>query len=358
MATGSRDSNRSSDPSSKSTAEAGADERILIVRLSHLGDVCHALPVYHALRRTRPGASLAWIVQSEFAPLIEPLPGIARVIRFDRHGGLGAWRRVRREMRAFDPTWTIDCQGNLKSAAATLLSGAAKRTGLHPEEWREAFGARVLTDPAPPPYGRHAIHRMQSIIECIDFGGEDPDISLPLSEDARTAGRSALDRRLPDRGRPRRVLHLGRAGDPRSWPIEHVAVCARSLADAGEDLLLIAGPAELELGQRLALQLGDVDGIFHWHDQGGLPELAAFLAAAAEAGIRVIAGDSGPCHLAAATGCGIDLIVGSQDPELTGPWPSASTKNSPHRLHRAPSGDRITDVDPKTVAGRLLNEDA
>jgi heptosyltransferase I len=338
--------------------EAGAGERILIVRLSHLGDICHALPVYHALRRTRPGARLAWIVQGEFAPLVEMLPGIERVIRFDRRGGLGAWLRARREMRSFDPTWTIDCQGNMKSGAATRLSGAPRRTGLHPEEWRETLGARALTDPAPPPYGRHAIHRMQSIIECIDFGGEDPDITLPLSDDARDAGRSALEQRLPDRGRRRRVLHLGRAGDPRSWPIEHVTVCARTLAEAGEDILLIAGPAELELGQRLAFQLGGVDGIFHWHDQGGLPELAAFLAATAEARIRVIAGDSGPCHLAAATGCAVDLIVGSQDPELTGPWPSAMGQKSPHRLHRAPTGDRIEDVDPRAVTGRLLNEDA
>ena len=331
-------------------------ERILLVRLSHLGDVCHALPVYHALRRRHPDAQLAWIVQPEFAGLIADLPQLARVIPFDRQGGIGAWLRARRAMRAFAPDWTIDAQGNLKSATATWLSGAPRRTGLHPQNWREPFGARILNEFAPPPYGRHAIHRMQCLVECIDPGGADPDTSLPLSEATRRAGEQALNRRLPDRGRPRRILHLGCPGDPRSWPTDSVATLLEALSRAGEDVLLLAGPAERQAAQQLASRLTDLEGLRCWTDGDDLSDLAGLLAAAAEANIRLVAGDTGPCHVAAAVGVGVDLIVGSSDPERTGPWPPADERGSPHRLHRPPQGNPIQGVNPLHVAGRLIEE--
>ncbi|MFT4648279.1 MAG: heptosyltransferase-1, partial [Glaciecola sp.] len=50
--------------------------RILLVRLSHLGDALHALPVYHALRERFPGAEISWIIQPEFAGFLENLPGL------------------------------------------------------------------------------------------------------------------------------------------------------------------------------------------------------------------------------------------------------------------------------------------
>ena len=68
---------------------SSSPRRILLVRLSHLGDVVHALPVYHALRRAFPEARVAWAVQEEYAELLEPLPGLTRTFRFERRGG---WR--------------------------------------------------------------------------------------------------------------------------------------------------------------------------------------------------------------------------------------------------------------------------
>ena len=88
--------------------------RILLVRLSHLGDVVHALPLFHALRAAQPEAQIAWAVQAEFASLLEGLPGLTRVIRFQRDEGLRAWGRLWRELRSFGADWTIDAQGNAK----------------------------------------------------------------------------------------------------------------------------------------------------------------------------------------------------------------------------------------------------
>jgi len=67
-------------------------DRILIVRLSHLGDVVHALGVFHALHAAFPSAEIGWAVQPEFAGLLDGLPGLARVFHFERRGGLAQIR--------------------------------------------------------------------------------------------------------------------------------------------------------------------------------------------------------------------------------------------------------------------------
>ena len=63
-------------------------ERILIVRLSHLGDVACALGVFHALHEAYPAAEIGWAVQPEFAGLLEGLPGIERIFRFESDGAV------------------------------------------------------------------------------------------------------------------------------------------------------------------------------------------------------------------------------------------------------------------------------
>src|SRR5688572_8623391 len=138
-------------------------DRILLVRLSHLGDVVHALGVFHALHAAYPAAEIGWAVQSEFSGLLADLPGLARVFRFERRGGPGAWLRLRAELRAFRPDWTIDAQGNAKSGAAAWLSRAPRRVAPHRADWQEPWAAWSAGEHAPrlEPPARHALQRME-----------------------------------------------------------------------------------------------------------------------------------------------------------------------------------------------------
>ena len=65
--------------------------RILIVRLSHLGDVVHALPLLSALRAAHPTARIAWTVQPEFADLLRDRAELDQILLFDRRGGWVGW---------------------------------------------------------------------------------------------------------------------------------------------------------------------------------------------------------------------------------------------------------------------------
>jgi heptosyltransferase-1 len=325
-------------------------ERLLVVRLSHLGDVVCGLPAWHALRGARPGARLGWVVQAEFAPLLEVLPGL-ELVRFDRSGGLGAWRTLRRDLRAFAPDATLDVQGNAKSAAAAWLSGALRRYGPRKEEWQEPWAARATPLLAAAAAGPHPVQRAVAVAEAALGRPVEARTDLPLPPELRARGALLLDQLLPDRGRPRRLVHPGREGDPRTLPARALAEVLRQLR-AEEDLLVVTGPAEAEVGAGLAESLPAGPGLGHLVGQRGLPELAGLLHAAGEAGLRLLAGDSGPTHLAASVGVGTDTWFGPTDPLKTGPWPPMGCADSGHRAHRAPGGD-LTRLDPAALARAL-----
>jgi heptosyltransferase-1 len=319
--------------------------RILLVRLSHLGDVVHALPVFHALRDAHPDAKIAWAVQPEFAGLLEGLPDLSRLFLFERRKGVAAWWRLLSEIRAWEPDWAVDAQGNAKSALATSGSGAGRRSGLHPRDWREPVGSRVLTDHAeavdhPTP---HAMHRMLALAAHVSPGLGRVRTDPGLSAEEQDAGQVRLARLAKDAAAPVTILHLSHPADVRSWPIANFEGLARALAARGEQVVVLSGPEEEAHGRALAERTAGVPQIEHWVGQRGLRELAAFFAAAAGRDGRIVACDSGPMHLAASVGLPVDCLSGPQDESRTGPWPvrdGESGAPNPHRVLRAPDPPR------------------
>jgi ADP-heptose:LPS heptosyltransferase len=308
----------------------GDPERVALVRTSHLGDVVHALPVYHALREVWPRARLAWVIQAEFAELVRGLSGVERVVLFGRRDGWRAWPRLFRELRAFAPELVVDAQGSLKSAAIAACSGARRRVGLARADWRERAGALVANERALPAARNggtaHAMDRMRALVDALGARAgralafrTDPE----LSEEERARGARLCARLLPDGARngPPCLLHLARPADVRSWPPERFAALARSLAGAGRAVLVVSGPGEREHGARLQAELGARPGLAHWVGQQGLRELAALFSAAAARGARLVGCDSGPLHLAAACGLSVVMLSGPEDERRTGPWP-------------------------------------
>lgn len=308
-----------------------------MVRLSHLGDVVCALPLVHALRRARPGCRLGWVVQREFAPLLELLEGV-ELFRFDRRGGARAWRDLRAALRAWRPDATLDVQGNAKSAAAAWVSGAPRRLGPARAEWQEPWAAMGATQLAQSSAGPHVVQRAAAVAEAALGEPVELQAHLPLPEPIRAAGRALMGELLPGRGRRRRLVHPGRAGDARTLPAGTVAATLEALA-VEEDLLVVTGPAEREVGEQLRATLGERPGFRHLVGQEGLAQLAGLLAAAGEQGLRLLVGDSGPAHLAAAVGLATDVWIGPTDPARTGPWPPTMHPESPHEAHRAPDDD-------------------
>jgi len=314
--------------------------RLLLVRLSHLGDVLHALPVYHALRLARPEASLAWAVQPEFAGLLRGLPGLVRTLPFRRRGGARAWLDLRRHLRSFAADWAVDAQGNAKSAAVTWLSGAPRRSGWHPSLWTEPLAARVLNDRTAPlevDGPLHAVRRALHLARHLapEVMPEDLPAALLALNDHELAGAERRYEELLGQAVAPVLLQLSAPGDVRSWPVEHQLELLRRLDREGRDVLVLSGPGEAALGRRVAEELAGAPRLRHWVGQRALRELAALFRVAGARGARLVSVDTGPLHLAAACELPVLGLAGPQDARRTGPWPLPGA-DSPHRVLRAP----------------------
>lgn len=314
-------------------------QRIALVRLSHLGDVVLALPLFHALRTRFPAARLAWVVQPEFAGLLEGLEGLERIVRFERRGGARAWLELKRELAQFGAELAVDAQGNWKSAMATLASGAARRVGLAPRDWRErgAWAAMTECAAAVQPAAEHAMERTRALVEHL-CGAVELRRDPALSERERERGRRKLDE-LVGSARAPLLLQLSNEDDVRAWPLAHALELARAAAARGRTVAVLSGPSEAGLGDAAARELAQTPRVAHWVGQRGLRELAGFFSAAAERGARYVGADTGPTHLAAACGLGVTVLSGPQSHLRTGPWPVAAPSArgpSPHVALRSP----------------------
>jgi heptosyltransferase-1 len=318
-------------------------QRIALVRLSHLGDVVLALPLFHALRERFGAARIAWVVQSEFAGLLDGLPGLERVVRFERRGGARAWLALKQELGGFGAQLAVDAQGNWKSALATLATGATRRIGLAPRDWRERGAWAAMTEFAEPLEAarEHSMERTRALCERVSgrrFAPEELRRDAALTADELAAGRAQLGQLAPRAADPFVVVQLSSPDDVRAWPLANAVELARQLTRAGRAVLLLSGPAEADEGRRAADELAGEPGVLHWIGQRGLRALASFFHAAAERGASYVGGDTGPTHLAAACGLPVTLLAGPQTHLRTGPWPVAEPSPhgpSPHRVLRS-----------------------
>ncbi len=236
--------------------------RVLIVKLSSLGDVVHAMPVVHDIVAARPGTTVDWVVEPAFAPLVRRVEHVDRVIEC----ALRRWRRrfwtadVRREWRAFAATLrerrydaVLDLQGLTKSAWVARMAdgpshGLANRTDGSSHEWP----ARWLVD--------HAI-RVEPHIHALDRSRVLAARALGYAVDGPPRfGLRAAMRPVPGAA-PLLVFVHGTSRDDKLWPEAHwIELGRRAIGQGWRIALPHAGEVERERAGRIAAALGTVAG--------------------------------------------------------------------------------------------------
>lgn len=324
----------------------GSGERILLVRTSALGDVVHCLPVLAALRRHRPGARIAWVVEEAMAPLLAHHPDLDRVIPVR----LRPWRRAplardtRREvlatlagLRDFRPHAALDLMGNHKGALLARLSGAPRVLGLARPYRREPSSALWIGEPVVPRAAAQGRDARSPAVAARTAGEAAPgatdtpgpplhavDRALALLEPLGVPAEPVElggDRLLPTVGppadaveRPYAVLHPGAGWGNKVYPPRRWGEVARRLAaDAGLETRVTGGPGEGDLAAAVVDASG---GAARAVPAAGLPALAGLLRGARLA----LGGDTGPLHLAHALGVPALMVHGPTDPLRHGPY--------------------------------------
>ncbi|HWY22513.1 MAG TPA: glycosyltransferase family 9 protein [Candidatus Acidoferrum sp.] len=311
-------------------------ERLLIVRLSALGDVIHTLPAVRALREAFPRAHIGWLIEERWAELL-CAPGSAR--RGSRSAmrplvdevhtvNLKAWGKslfslstlqgiatVWNDVRDAHYDAAVDLQGALRSAALARLAGAQVVHGA--AEPRESPASLWYTRIVVA-RGRHVIEQNLSVAEALceyPRGTSPPDISGDFPHDLEAEGR--IGQRLAEHGvGDFAILNPGAGWGAKRWPAERYGEVARKLADSGVRSILNYGPGEAELVRAAeAVSGGTARGM-----SCTITELIALTRRAR----LFVGGDTGPLHLAAALRVPVVAIYGPTDPARNGPYGTRS----------------------------------
>jgi heptosyltransferase-1 len=290
--------------------------KILIVRLSSLGDILHLFPAVSDLHRRFPGAEIHWLVEPAFAEVAGWHAAVAKVIPVPLRAHKKIWwklpallRGLRRQLRAEQYDIVLDAQGLLKSALLARLAGV-EVFGFHADSAREPLAARLYRKTAKVPDGLHVIDKNRQLVARLF----DTDISQPADFGLDKFRHRLMQAALPEgiTVQPYIVLLHGTTWNSKYWPEASWAELIALLARQGVRCLLPWGNEDERLrAQRLQAAGGEYAQVLPKLTLGEL--MCVLLHARAFVSV-----ESGIGHLAAALDIPGLMLHGPTDPGYSG----------------------------------------
>ena len=346
-------------------------QRLLIVRLSAMGDIIHTMPAAAALRKAFPNATIGWVIEERWAELLSaegtghsgPRSPLADKIYPVNLTGWGSsllsphtWQEIGGKLKSLHADHydvAVDFQGAVRSAVIARWSGAAVVYGVaQPRENAASmwYTRQVMAG------GTHIIEQNLSLASAlIGHAVSVPQVQFPCDPEVEDeVGRDLDDRKVG----PFAILNPGAGWGAKQWPAERYGYVAKKLAELGLKSLINAGPGEEMLAHAAeAASDGAAEAL-----TCSLSELIALTRRAR----LFIGGDTGPLHLAAALGVPVVGIFGPTNPARNGPFgtPSIVLRNpaSPTSHSRRAQPDagllEISSDDAVTAARELLRKTA
>lgn len=292
-------------------------KNILIIKLSAIGDVIHALPVASALKKDNPDAKITWIVEKPAYDLLTNNPYIDEIIIFDKKrfksvSGLIKYGPIlARQLQSRNFDLVIDLQGLFKSAAIALLSGAKKRlVYCNARELSHLVSQRVCGEYSEG----HVIDRYLDVVRYLGVNVDKPHFEVNSTDQESGKAKAIAASAGLDITKPYAVLAPGTNWPNKCWPTNYFAELADKLFDTGVIPVIIGGPKDDVLYQEIAnkASVPPIDLV----GKTSLKELAYVIKKA-----RVfVGGDTGPMHLAVAVNTSVVALFGPTDPERNGPY--------------------------------------
>jgi len=279
--------------------------RVLIVKVSSMGDVIHALPVVRDLKCFRPEIEIDWVVEEAFAEIVRAHPDVTRVLpyglrRWKKQPFARAhwqqWRAFRDSLQARPYDAVFELQGLFKTALLCRTADG-KSFGFNRAAAKEPWSACLLDAPLPIKRDTHMIEQLRSVpAQALGYSVQSlPDFGLDLA-------RVSTDWTPPVQ--PYAVFLHMTAADYKLWPEARWIELARALLDQGYTPVLPWGStAEQERAARIVQAAG-----------GGVvaPRLGLLAWGKIMQGAHAVVGlDTGLSHLAAATGARAVFLFGA-----------------------------------------------
>jgi len=306
-----------------------APKRILVVKLSDIGDVLTATPALRALRESFPAARVDALIPPNSAPVLAESPLVDDVIVFDkfqydrpidafRPSSLAAVVRFTRDLRR----QCYDCLvilhhlttrwGTLKYALLAVTSGAKVRVGL--DNGRGWFLTHRVPDEG---FGaKHEVEYWLDAVGTIGAGTEDTSLEMAIGAEDEAFVNDQIPMTKSQTPRPVVAIHPGSGGYSlaRRWPPKGFAQVADALVERYRARIVLVGTPADGVSQVASLMRSEAVNL---EGSTNLKQLAAILNRCD----LFIGADSGVMHLAAAVGTPLVAIFGPSNHRAWGPWP-------------------------------------
>ena len=286
--------------------------RVLISRLSHIGDCILAIPMLNAIREHYPKAFIAWAVERPSAPLLDGHESLDELVVLKR-GWLQSPKTVwnlRRRLRKLRFEFSVDPQCLTKSSVVAWLSGARTRIGFGGEDGREL--SPWLNNRLVPRTQQHMVDRGLELLRPINIEHPEARYLLPIDAAAEAVATELADREETRQGFA--VINPGAGWPSRLWPPERYGQVARYMWDEHAIRCVVAwyGDEEHAMAQQI---VSASDGRAMLAPPTDLLSLAAVL----KQSRMYIGSDTGPLHLAVAVGTKCVSLHGPTRASQSGP---------------------------------------
>ncbi|ERL04116.1 glycosyltransferase family 9 protein [Mitsuokella sp. oral taxon 131] len=334
-------------------------KEILIVKLSAIGDVIHALPVSYAIKEQFPKAHITWVVEPPAKPLLELNPCVDAILAFHKKefrslgGFLSHFAPFRRAIQARRYDAVLDLQGLLKSAAIAYLADAPVKRGMC--NMRE--GSSLVSKPVLGAHAHgHIVARYLDVARAIGCAVREVRFPLEIPAKVEQQARQIFYQAGGNMGNAYVCLAVGANWPNKRWNAESFAALVDWLyARRRRPVLVGGGAVDAQMAAEIEAQ-ADIPPV-SLVGRTTLPQLACVLSHAA----AVVGGDTGPMHLATALGTKTVMLMGPTDANRNGPYGQAEGAIEAARPCRGcwkracPKGlDCLAAITPGQVEEKLL----
>lgn len=293
-------------------------KNILVVKLSAIGDVIHALPVSYAIKESFPHSHLTWVVEPPAYDILNGNPYIDEILVFEKkkfkswRGFLSNFTPFRGKLRKRKYDASLDLQGLFKSAAIAYVAQAKERLGT--------CNMREMSDKVSRPVvGPHAEgHIVERYLDVArELGCKVKKVVFPVKiTDADTKKTTLIMEHYGHRlQNPYAVLVVGANWPNKRWPAKYFAALSDWLYERGIVPIIVgngAVDAATAADIKAMCEIPPIDLV----DRTSLKQLA-YVVQNAEA---VVGGDTGPVHLSAGLGTKTVMLMGPTDANRNGPY--------------------------------------
>lgn len=282
---------------------------ICILRLSAIGDVCHAVAVVQAIQQHYPQAQITWVIGKVEAQLLQGLPGV-RLVIFDKKQGIKAYKTLYQALKNETFDYLLHMQVAFRANLASLCIRARHKIGFDWHTAKELHALFMRERIAPLPH-LHVLDGFRQFARAIGVDMQQPQWQMPLSaEDEHWAQQQLAN------GKRHFIICAAASKAERNWLPERYAAIADYATSQGFQVYLCGGPVAMEQQLAADIQKAAQCQLTNLVGKTSLKQLLALLKHAS----LVLAPDTGPAHMAVTVGTPVIGLYGHSNPMRTGPY--------------------------------------